>query len=209
MLELLDLDSEWCGGAVPFCPVWFRWPLACCHLFRGRACFGSPEPRLLSVVKLEFLQRCTGWLPCLAWCYLFVFCFETLSLGTTWLPCHGWMLLHITAEQADFKGKVWFYEVLWVFFTSCLGNTEVPGGLHSFCARLWLWVGSSLIHASSQNSQIGSCISSKNGFQRNDCAISVRPLVLAMARHSPRLLGVPQHPAPCDCHMCPSSFVCV
>lgn len=52
-------------------PVWFRWPLACCHLFRGWACFGSPGPRLLSVFELEFLRRCTGWLPCLAWCYLF------------------------------------------------------------------------------------------------------------------------------------------
>lgn len=194
-------------------PVWFRWPLACCHLFRGWACFGSPGPRLLSVFELEFLRRCTGWLPCLSWCYLLVFCFETLSLGAAWLPYHEWMLLqvcngmHVTAEQADFKGKVWFCETLWVFFPSCLGNTEVPGDLHPFCARLWWWVGSSLIHASSQNSQIGSWIWSKNGFQRNDCAICVRPLVLA--RHSPRLLGVPQHPAPCDCHMCLSCCVCV
>lgn len=43
--------------------------------------------------------------------------------------CNG---MHITAEQADFKGKAWFYEVLWVFFPSYLGNTEVPGGLHPF-----------------------------------------------------------------------------
>jgi hypothetical protein len=114
----------------------------------GRVCLGIPGLRLLSS-ELKFLTEidsklATVW-PGLI-CYLLVFCFEILTMGAPCPPCEvtvhecmgatdaglQWNACHcrtFNLLHGAFKGKVCFWEVLWVFFPSCLANTEVPGSL--------------------------------------------------------------------------------
>lgn len=153
-----------------------------------------------SFFRVEFLPGHTDWLSYLTWSiyYLFVFCFETLSVGAACLPCHGWLLmqvcncLHVPAECQILLVTSWGFMGLLSFMFREHRSTRRS---ISILCQAWWWVGSSLILASSQNSQIGSWMWSKNGFQRNDCVISVRTLVLA--RHPLGLRGVPWHPVSC------------